>query len=225
MTGPTGPTGPPEPGDRPALPLFSLGSPGSPLPTDVAGGAPIADASVSRATPGDAAAIGIVQDAVWAEAFLGLIPSAALAAGSPAAFAQAWEASLAAPPSPRHVALVARAGDRVVGFAALAPNDDPDAGGDAPTHDLLVLGVHPRDRGAGHGSRLLNACVDVAGELGAWRVSAWVPDALRGTRAFLSAAGFAADGARRDRVVSADGDTLSEARLVVATRLAPEPPA
>jgi len=33
------------------------------------------------------------------------------------------------------------------------------------------------------------------------------------TRAFLTASGFAPDGAYRDRVVSPDGDTLREVRL------------
>ena len=79
-------------------------------------------------------------------------------------------------------------------------------------------GVHPEARHQGHGSRLLNAAVDTlragdaAEELAT--VATWVPAGAEGTRAFLQVAGFAPDGAWRERVVDDEGGTVREVRLV-----------
>jgi len=99
-----------------------------------------------------------------------------------------------------------------VGFAAIGPNADPDA--TQVDGELLVGGVSPPERRAGHGSRLLNAAVDTAGVLGFVRVRTWLLEPDRATRTFLEAAGFALDGARRERVTGpADGDVAEEVRL------------
>jgi len=172
---------------------------------------PVADASVRSARPNDSPAVGIVQATVFREAFTGRLPDDVLEQLQPEGFARAWRASLTAPPEGVHRLMVACAGEQVVGMAALGPSQDPDAG--PAWGELTVLGVHPQARREGHGSRLLNAVVDVLRGAGAEAVTAWLPSYDEATRSFLAASGFTPDGAYRDRVVSPDGQTLREVRL------------
>jgi ribosomal protein S18 acetylase RimI-like enzyme len=175
---------------------------------------PLADASVRVARETDAPAVGLVQSVVWREAYAAVLPPEVLEALEPQRFAAAWRRSLAAPPQGVHRLLVACAGDQVVGFAAVGPSQDPDA--DPLTAELTVLGVHPDARRAGHGSRLLNAAVDTLRDAGAETVHTWALATAEESRAFLARAGFAPDGAWRERAVSADGATAREVRLVAA---------
>ncbi|WP_370894183.1 N-acetyltransferase family protein [Janibacter sp. GXQ6167] len=184
---------------------------------------PSADASVGKAGLNDLPALGIVQAAVWQEAYDGIVPPEVHAAFQPAAFAAGWRESVSNPPPGVYELLVARAGGQVVGFAAIAPSQDPDAG--QTTGEIIALGVHPHGRRQGHGSRLVNACVDRLREAGAEHVAAWVLVPHEQTRAFLAAAGLTPDGAYRDRVVSPDGATAREARLVAHIGAAPDTPA
>lgn len=169
-----------------------------------------ADASVRPARPADVAAIGAVQARAWRAAYADVLDPAALAGLTPEALADAWREAVAAPPSPRHAVLVACSGSTVVGFAAVAPSRDGDAGdGDG---DLVVLAVDPAHRGAGHGSRLLAAGTDLLRAAGATSVRAWVPEVDGALRDFLLSAGARPDGARR--ALQAD-----DGREVVQTRL------
>ncbi|MTB71214.1 GNAT family N-acetyltransferase [Arsenicicoccus cauae] len=176
---------------------------------------PTADASVRQARVNDAPAVGTVQSAVWRQAFAGLIPAEVLEGFEPLPFARAWRASLEQPPSPRHVLVVSCAGPQVLGYAAIGPCEDPDAeDGDG---EIITLGVHPDARRQGHGSRLLNAAVDLLRDGGFAHAYAWVPAEDVTTRAFLEAGGFAPDSAYRDRVVGpGDQDLLREIRLTAA---------
>jgi ribosomal protein S18 acetylase RimI-like enzyme len=182
---------------------------GSPAPSG-----PVADASVRVARETDAPAVGLVQAEVWREAYAAVLPAEVVAAFEPQAFAKAWRASLASPPEGVHRLLAACAGEQVVGFAAVGPSQDPDA---SPlTGELTAIGVHPQARRAGHGSRLLNAAVDTLRGAGADTLHAWLLASDEATRAFLTRAGLSPDGAWRDRVVSPDGATAREVRLVAA---------
>jgi GNAT superfamily N-acetyltransferase len=173
---------------------------------------PVADASVRVATPWDVEAVGAVQSLVWRETYASLLSAEALAAATPQEFTRVWKESLANPPSGAYRLLVACSGDEVVGFAAIGPNADPDA--TQVDGELLGGGVSPAARHAGHGSRLLNAAVDTAGVLGFVRVRTWLLEPDQTTRTFLEAAGFALDGARRERVTGpAEGDVAGEVRL------------
>lgn len=172
---------------------------------------PLADASVRRARAADAPAVGLVQADVWTGAYAGRIPSEVVDRFQPAAFAGAWRASLADPPPGAHTLFVALAGDQVVGFLATGPSQDPDAAPDLA--EFTALGVHHAGRRQGHGSRLLNAGVDHLRALGAGAVATWVLLDDEDTRGFLGSVGFEPDGAFRDRVVSAEGQTLREVRL------------
>ena len=179
------------------------------------------DVSVRTAGPADVDAVGTVQAAVWREAYAGRLPQDVLAGFESGAFADVWRRSLLAPPPGVYRLLVALEGDRVAGYASVAPSQDPDLG--STTGEVTTLGVAPEARGRGHGSRLLNACVDLLSEAGAELVAIWLPAGDDSTRAFLLGGGFSPDGAYRDRVVSADGATLREVRLLAATPPAPAP--
>lgn len=178
------------------------------------GSGPVADASVRIAKPTDAPAVGVVQSAVWTQAYAGRVPDDVVALFEAPAFAKAWRESLEHPPAGVHRLLVARAGEQVVGFAAVGPSQDPDAG--PAQGEITALGVHPGARRQGHGSRLLNACVDTLRGAGADDLAVWVLSDDEATRAFLNQSGLGPDGAYRDRVVSPDGDTLREVRLVAS---------
>jgi ribosomal protein S18 acetylase RimI-like enzyme len=172
----------------------------------------VADASVRTARPNDAAAVGRVQAASWRSAYAGILPLDVVDGFDPAGFATVWRDSLKQPPSPRHLLLVACAGEQVVGFAAIGPSADPDA--DEASGEVLALGVHPDARRSGHGSRLLNAAVDTLRDSGFSSMAVWLLARDEDTRAFLSAAGLAPDSAYRDRVIDADGAMVREVRLM-----------
>ncbi|MBM6546748.1 GNAT family N-acetyltransferase [Janibacter sp. YIM B02568] len=175
---------------------------------------PTPDAGVRLAGPNDLPALGVVQALVWQEAYDGVVPPEVHATFDPQSFTAAWRVALADPPDGVHRLLVATAGPQVVGFAALGPSQDPDTG--QATGELTAIGVHPQARRQGHGSRLLNAVVDLLREAGADGLSAWVLVPHEETRAFLVGAGLGPDGAYRDRVVSPEGATAREVRLVAA---------
>jgi ribosomal protein S18 acetylase RimI-like enzyme len=172
---------------------------------------PVADASARVARPNDAAAVGLVQAAVWRAAYGQILPQDVVEQFDPAAFARVWRSSLNAPPSPGHVLLVGCAGEQVVGFVAVGPSTDPDA--TQTSGEVLALGIHPDARRSGHGSRLLNAAVDTLRGKGFQSMSAWLLAHDEVTRAFLTAAGLAPDGAYRDRVIDVDGAVAREVRL------------
>jgi GNAT superfamily N-acetyltransferase len=174
---------------------------------------PIADASVRTARTSDAPAVGRVQAAVWADAYARILSPDLLEQFEEQSFAKAWRATLEEPPSTRHRLLVACAGPQVVGFVALGPSSDPDAREEHA--ELLTLGVHPRARRVGHGSRLLNAAVDTMRAVGFRNCVAWLLAHDESTRPFLEAAGLAPDGAFRDRVIDPDGSVVREVRLAV----------
>ncbi|MBB2985129.1 GNAT family N-acetyltransferase [Terracoccus luteus] len=175
--------------------------------TDAGGPAPVvADASVRLARATDAPAVGLVQAVVLRETLGSVLPADRLAdlehegLLEARTLASAWRASLERPPSPDHVLLVACAGEQVVGLAAVGPSPDPDALSEGAA-ELLVLAVHPEARRAGHGSRLLNAAVDVSRGRGRSAVCAWVPAADEAALAFLTGSGLEPDGATRRRLL------------------------
>jgi len=175
------------------------------------GAGPVADASARVAGPNDASAVGMVQAAVWRAAYADILPQQVVSQFEPATFARVWRDSLKTPPSPRHVLLVACAGDQVVGFAAVGPSIDRDA--DETSGEVLALGVHPEAQRSGHGSRLLNAAVDTLRGRGFGSMSIWLLARDEATRSFLTAAGLSPDSAYRDRVIDPEGTLVREVRL------------
>lgn len=173
---------------------------------------PAPDAGVRRARPDDDAAIGAVHAESWSADYADLLPRRT-ASVDPAALAGSWAQAITAPPSAQHRVMVATAGPTVVGFVAFGPSSDGDAtpGADA---EIVALLVAPAAQRRGHGSRLLNATVDVLRENGFSWVRLWVPEPDAARQTFLQGAGFAPDGA--GRVLDAAGDgttTVREVRL------------
>jgi GNAT superfamily N-acetyltransferase len=171
------------------------------------------DASVRRARPADTDAIGAVQADTWRASYAGILPQATLDALEPEQLAAAWRSALTDPPTPRHALLVALAGSQVVGFAAVGPADPEEEG----VGEIAAFVLAAEARGQGHGSRLLNAAADVLRENGFDHVVVWVLDGDEDRAAFLTGAGFVADGARRSlEVPGAPEGQLREQRLVAA---------
>lgn len=172
---------------------------------------PHADASVRPARPTDAPAIGQVQAQVFIDTYADRLPPEVSAGFAPAAFASVWRRSLESPREGINQLLVALAGQQVVGLVAVGPSQDPDTG--QATGEVTLLAVHPLARNQGHGSRLLNAAIDVLREAGAEAVALWVLADDEATRRFLQQSGLHPDGAYRDRVVGPEDQVLREVRL------------
>jgi ribosomal protein S18 acetylase RimI-like enzyme len=165
-----------------------------------------ADVSVRVAWADDAPAIADLQLRTWRETYAGLVPAEALPTDVDAA-AAAWRASFTAPKDARNRVMVALERNRVVGFAITSPASDPDCDPVADA-ELMELTVDPAERGRGHGSRLLQACVETMQADRFSRAVLWAiasDDALRG---FLTGAGWAPDTAHRELDLDGDGATL-----------------
>lgn len=169
--------------------------------------------SVRLALPAEAPAIAAVQRRSWTQVFPAAVAATVLDGVGLAEMTASWEAAIARPPLATLRVLVAldtvEAGrPRVVGFAALGPSADADAepGADG---EVTEFAVDPLAQRQGHGSRLLQACVDTLAADGFTRALWWVratDDPLRG---FLGAAGWAADGAHAE----VGSDDAADARL------------
>ena len=133
-----------------------------------------------------------------------------------AAMTQAWEAAIQRPPLATLRVLAAidssQGSHRVVGFAAVGPSDDPDAN---PAEDGLVaeFAIDPLAQRLGHGSRLLQACVDTLRADGFTRATWWVRTTDDPLRAFLTGAGWDADGAHTELGGETDAQGVKFVRL------------
>lgn len=170
--------------------------------------------SVRLALPAESGAIAAVQRRVWggsgqptAERMLADIDLAAMT--------EAWHTAITRPPEARFRVLVALAQGRVVGVATTVPSQDPDA--DASIDGAIdELAVDPAARRRGHGSRLVNACVDTLRADGFTHASHWLLAADDQSRAWLTAAGWAPDGAHREIGSTDDTVRVKQVRLHTA---------
>ena len=169
----------------------------------------MADVGVRLAVLADAGELARIQAEVWAEVHAGALPADLLEAVGSTEAADRWRVAIAEPPSPRHRVLAALVGERVVGFAALAPASDPDT---VPRLDaeLLALCVDPAETRRGSGSRLVNASADIARGDGFHHLHAWLAAAESDLRAFLAEAGWEEDGATRSLDLRGDGEVVIE---------------
>jgi GNAT superfamily N-acetyltransferase len=163
----------------------------------------IAD-SVRLALPVEAAQIAAIQRRTWSQQLPAQVADSVLSGVDLDAMTQSWHAAIVRPPLAQFRVLVAVADDRVVGFAALGPSDDPDA---EPGQDGIVaeFAVDPVAQRSGHGSRLLNACMDTLRADGFERATWWVRSTDDALRRFLVSSGWAADGGHQE--IGADDAT------------------
>lgn len=171
-----------------------------------------ADVSVRVAWPADAAAIAALQVRLWQARYdaLPLGPEGETVTVDDVT--AAWQGTLSRPPEARHRALVALQADVVRGFALTVPATDPDA--DPSDGEVLEFSVDPDHRRQGHGSRLLQACVDTLVADRFVRATCWVAAADDELRAFLTGAGWAADGARRELATDDPAPAAASVRQV-----------
>jgi GNAT superfamily N-acetyltransferase len=174
----------------------------------------IAD-SVRLALPAEAASIAALQRRGWTQTLPSDVAGEVLASVDLATMTESWERAIQRPPLAQFRVLVAIGDERVVGFAAVGPSDDPDAeaGEDAVVAEFVV---DPQAQRMGHGSRLLNACVDTLKADAFIRATWWVHATDDALRAFLTSAGWAADGAHSEVAVDEGGPSLKLVRLHTA---------
>lgn len=164
---------------------------------------------VRLALPRDVHAVAAIQSRAWNADYAELLPAVVLARVESAAAAQ-WAAAVLRPPTSAHHLLVATSGDTVAAFAATVPAD-PEDGGPTGVGALELLAVDPDHRRAGHGSRLLAAVADTLRADRFSRAVCWIAEADTAQTAFLTGAGWALDGARRE--LDMGTETLVEQRL------------
>lgn len=171
------------------------------------GTGPTADVSVRVAWADDAASVAAVQVRAWQAEYADLLPPDVLATLDPAALAETWRASLSSPKDARNRVLVALERNTVRGFAITSPCPDPDADqiADGEVSELTVDPGHTRQ---GHGSRLIQACADTLRADRFTRAVLWLNSQDDARRGFVTAAGWAPDGAHRELDLRGDGEVL-----------------
>ena len=191
--------------------IRTTGPPWASLAGVTAAPGPVAD-SVRLAWPAEAAAIADLQRRVWSSELAPAVATAVLAGVTAEEMAEAWHAAISRPPQARFRVLVAVEQDRVVGYATTVPGQDPDAD-PAADGEVQEFAVDPVARHRGHGSRLLNACADTLRADGFDRARWWVATQDDALRAFLHAAGWAADGSNREIGSDDEAVRLKQVRL------------
>jgi GNAT superfamily N-acetyltransferase len=168
---------------------------------------PTADVSVRVGWADDARGIAAVQVVAWRSQYADLLPAEVLSGLDEDQIAAAWHQAMTRPEDARNRVLVALERNTVRGFAVTCPSADPDSD---PVSDgeLSELVVDPGHTRAGHGSRLLHACVDTLRADRFTRAATWLPTTDDVRRGFLTQAGWAADGAHRELDLHGDGSVL-----------------
>ena len=155
-----------------------------------------ADVSVRPAGAGDSGPVAEAQVHTWHTCYAPHLPEGALDALDGTLVEAGWRAAISSPPSPAHRLLVALSAGEIVGYLALGPGEDEDA---TPADgEVLALTVVPAEQRMGHGSRLLAAAVQTLTGLGFTVARIWTFDGDAPLHAFLAAAGWEPDGARRE---------------------------
>ncbi|MBA3718911.1 MAG: GNAT family N-acetyltransferase [Nocardioidaceae bacterium] len=165
---------------------------------------PTADVSVRTAWSADAPALAAVQVRAWRESYADLLPADVLDQLDADAIAARWQQSIDKPGDARNRVLVALERATVRGLAVTGASADPDADSVADG-ELVELLVDPPTRGAGHGSRLLQASADTLRADGFTHARVWVASTDDRLREFLTGAGWAVDGAHRELDLHDDG--------------------
>jgi ribosomal protein S18 acetylase RimI-like enzyme len=172
-----------------------------------------ADVSARIAWDEDARAIAAVQVRAWRTSYADLLPGEILDSLDVDEIAERWRTALARPQDARNRVLVALERNLVTGFLVTGPATDPDCDPVA-VGELTDLTIDPHQRGAGHGSRLLQAGADTLVADRFERAVMWLPAVDDRLRAFLTSAGWGPDGAHRTLDLLGDGSiTVKQVRL------------
>jgi GNAT superfamily N-acetyltransferase len=178
--------------------------------------APGADVSARVAWAEDAPAIAAVQVRAWRSSYAGLLPAEVLDGLQADDLAAGWREALGRPADARNRVLVALERNLVTGFVVTGPAVDPDTD-PVSVGELTDLTVDPHKRGAGHGSRLLQAAVDTLVADRFTHAVTWLPADGDDLRTFLTEAGWGPDGAHRTLDLLGDGaTTVKQVRLHTA---------
>jgi len=171
--------------------------------------------SVRLAWPREAAGIAAVQRRGWATQLPPGLADPMLGSVSAEEMTTAWHQAITRPPQASYRVLVAIEAGRVVGFASAmpSPDEDGDPGEDGQIEEFVI---DPPAQRRGHGSRLLQACVDTLRSDGFSRARCWVGVENEPLQAFLVAAGWAPDGAQREIGTDDDSIRLRQVRLHTA---------
>ena len=168
--------------------------------------------SVRLAWPAEAGVISELQRRAWATQYPAATAEMMLSAMTLAEMTEAWHAAISRPPAAAYRVLVAVGESRVVGFASTLPGQDEDAEpGVSGEVDQFV--IDPLAQRRGHGSRLLNACADTLRSDGFQQAVWWVNARDEPLRTFLTAAGWAPDGATREIGSEETGVRIPQLRL------------
>lgn len=169
-----------------------------------------ADVSVRLAWPDDAPAIARIQLESWRHAYHDVLGDQ-LDLLTPDDLAERWQATISRPVDARLRVLVAleSATPRGVAMVHACHDSDADQVGDGEIGEFII---DPAHTGAGHGSRLLQACADTLRADRFTRAVWWLRATDDATRAFAVSAGWGADGAHRE-LEAPTGALLKQVRL------------
>lgn len=157
----------------------------------------VADASVRPATAADAGAMGEAQLRSWRATFEDKISAETFTQLDANALSVSWRNAVTRAPSPAHRVFVACAGPAVVGFAAAAPAHFKQDSAQTDSVEIVALIVDPPHQRAGHGSRLLAACIDMSADESPTYVTTWILDGDEAREKFFREAGLEPDGTSR----------------------------
>jgi GNAT superfamily N-acetyltransferase len=147
------------------------------------------------AWPADAAALGAMHAASWAETYPGLVPDDLLAEMSdPARRGEAWARILAAPALPSGI-LLAEDAEGIAGFASAGPARDPALGASGEVTGLYVL---RRAQRRGLATVLLGAALRALRAAGHADAGAWALDGNAPAARFYAASGAVAGATREE---------------------------
>lgn len=159
---------------------------------------------IETATPDDASAIGALHARSFAVTYPTVPPM------SPALERSVWRRRLAK--SDGREVIVARRGDRVVGFAYIGPSDDLAA--DPGTGHIYSLHVDPDVHRHGIGRQLLDEAIRRFVSSGCAAATLWVVTDNHPARQFYARLGWAPDGGVEQQSLSLDGDGSAIAEVV-----------
>ena len=167
------------------------------------------DVEVRRAVEADATEMARVHARSWRATYAGLLPNPVIEHVVSLERRRAGRFSaILADPSTRAAFFVATRDGAVIGMANWAPSGDADAT-DA-TADVQTIYLDPDAIGQGIGRQLLAAVVEDIFARDFKAATLWVLDTNHRARRFYEAAGWTADGSRKDAEVA--GAVLHEVR-------------